>query len=73
MTQWISAREARVLPCSTLMLCYVVSVTGLSQMQLHKSLEQYQKIPKPVVQHKNRVAMTNFKNRAKHDLQNKLK
>ena len=42
-------------------------------MQLHKSLEQYQKIPKPVVQHKNGVAMTNLKNRAKHDLQNKLK
>jgi len=38
--------------------------TGLSQMQLQKSLEQYQKIPKSVVvQHKIGVPMINVKNR----------
>jgi len=51
--------------------------TGLSQMQLQKSLEQYQKIPKipksVVVQHKIGVRMINVKNRTKYHLQNKLK
>ena len=51
--------------------------TGLSQMQLQKSLEQYQKIPKipkpVVVQHKIGVRMVNVKNRTKYHLQNKLK
>ena len=43
-------------------------------MQLQKSLEQHQKIPKSVVvQHKYRSAMINVKNRTKSDLQNKLK
>jgi len=50
---------------------------GLSQMQLQKSLEQYQnitKIPKSVaVQHKIGVRMINVKNRTKYHLQNKLK
>jgi len=46
-------------------------------MQLQKSLEQYQKIPKipksVVVQHKIGVRMINVKNRNKYHLQNKLK
>jgi len=46
-------------------------------MQLQKSLEQYQKIPKipksVVVQHKIGVRMINVKNRTKYHLQNKLK
>jgi len=47
---------------------------GLSQMQLQKSLEQYQKIPKSVVvQHKIGVRMKNVKNRTKYHWQNKLK
>ena len=50
---------------------------GLSQMQLQKSLEQCQKIPKipksQVVQHKIGVRMINVKNRTKYHLQNKLK
>jgi len=51
-----------------------ISATGLSQMQLQKSLEQYQKIPKSVVvQHKIGVRMINVKNRTKCHLQNKLK
>jgi len=51
-----------------------MSLSGLSQMQLQKSLEQYQKIPKSaVVQHKIGVRMINVKNRMKYHLQNKLK
>jgi len=47
---------------------------GLSQMQLQKSLEQYQKIPEALVmQQKNGVPMINIKNRTKYELQNKLK
>ena len=50
---------------------------GLSQMQLQKSLEQYQKIPKIpkslVVKHKTGVGMINVKNRTKYHLQTKLK
>jgi len=43
-------------------------------MNLQKSLEQYQKIPKyVVVQHEIGVPMINVKNRTKYDLQNKLK
>jgi len=43
-------------------------------MQLQKSLEQYQKIPKSVmVQHKIGVRMINVKNRTKYHLQNKQK
>ena len=50
------------------------SFAGLSRMQLQKSLEQYQKIPKSVVvQHKIGVRMINVKNRTKYHLQNKLK
>jgi len=56
---------------------FVPSGAGLSQMQLQKSLEQYQKIPKilksVVVQHKIGVRMINAKNRTKYHLQNKLK
>jgi len=48
--------------------------SGLSQKQLQKSVEQYQKIPKSVVmQHKIEVPMINFRNRTKYDLQNELK
>jgi len=50
---------------------------GLSQMQLQKSLEQYQKIPKipksVLVQHKIGMRMINVENRTKYHLQNKLK
>jgi len=43
-------------------------------MQLQKSLEQYQKIPKSlVVQHKTGVGMINVKNRTKYHLETKLK
>jgi len=43
-------------------------------MQLQKSLEQYQKIPKSVVvDHKIGVRMINVKKITKYDLQNKLK
>jgi len=43
-------------------------------MQLQKSLEQNQKIPKyVVVQHKIGVRMINIKNRTKYHLQNELK
>jgi len=46
----------------------------LSQMQLQKSLEQYQKIPKSVVvQHKIGMRMITVRNRTKYHLQNKLK
>ena len=46
---------------------------GLSQIQLQKSLEQYQRIPKSVVvQHKIGVRMINVKDRTKYHLQNEL-
>jgi len=46
-------------------------------MQLQKSLEQHQKIPKipksVVVQHKIGLRMINVKNKTKYHLQNELK
>jgi len=83
---WAKAHEINQLEnretrgCSLLKLFASIAlrtVAGLSQMQLQKSLEQYQKIPKisksVVVQHKIGVRMINVKNRTKYHLQNKLK
>jgi len=67
-------RAAFRLQVGQLVIQEVECRSGLSQMQLQKSLEQYQKIPKSVVvQHKIGVPMINVKNRTKYDLQNKLK
>ena len=67
-------RAAFRLQIGQLVIQEVECRSELSQMQLQKSFEQYQKIPKSVVvQHKIGVPMINVKNRTKYDLQNKLK